>query len=40
MSFILRHSKAKVVFVDYQFFEVTKVAVRIISQVKKELPLI
>lgn len=40
MSFILRHSEAKMVFVDYQFLEVTKAAVRILSQVKKELPLI
>jgi len=39
MSFILRHSEAKVVLMDYQFLEVTKAAVRILSQVKKELPL-
>lgn len=38
-SFILRRSEAKVVFVHYQFLEVTKATVRILSQVKKELPL-
>jgi len=39
MSLILRHSEAKVVFVDYQFLEVTKTAVRILSEVTKDLPL-
>lgn len=39
ISFILRNSEANVVFVDYQFLEVIKGAVRILSQVKKELPL-
>jgi len=33
MSLILKHSEAKVVFVDYQFLEVTIAAVRKLSQV-------
>ena len=33
MSLILKHSKSKVVFVDYQFLEVTMAAVRNLSQV-------
>ena len=32
-SLILKHSKANVVFVDYQFLKVTMVAVRNLSQV-------
>lgn len=39
MSIILRHSEAKVVFVDYHFLEVTKTAIRILSEVTKDLPL-
>ena len=33
MSLILKHSEAKVVFVDYQFLEVTTATVRNLSQV-------
>ena len=40
MSLILKHSEAKVVFVDYQSLEVTMAAVRNLSQVTQELPLI
>jgi len=40
ISLILKHSEAKVVLLDYQFLEVTMAAVRNLSQVTKELPLI
>ena len=40
MSLILKHSKAKVVFVDYRFLEVTMTTVRNLSQVTHEWPLI
>lgn len=38
MSVILRHSEAKVVFVDYQFLEVVRAAFNILSEAKAEMP--
>jgi len=38
MSVILRHSEAKVVFVDYQFLETVRAAFNILSQTKAKMP--
>eukprot|EP01018_Ginkgo_biloba_P006172 Gb_00510 [translate_table: standard] len=40
MSVILRHSGAKVVFVDYEFLEVVQAALGILSHETKEIPLL
>lgn len=38
MSVILRHSEAKVVFVDYQFLETVRAAFNILSETKAKMP--
>lgn len=38
MSILLRHSEAKVVFVDYQFLEVVHAAFNILSETKAKMP--